>query len=75
MAASNRLMGPAKAPKQRFQWVHLLLKNLLEKLLSESNFKIYRCSYVIYYIYHFKRMIAQLFWLNNMNLGSRLLFR
>ena len=35
VAAFNRLMGPAKANTQKFQWVHLLPKNLLEKLFSE----------------------------------------
>ena len=35
MTASNRLMGPVRARKQKFQQVQLLSKNLLEKLFSE----------------------------------------
>ena len=39
MAVSKHLMGPAKVRKQTFQRVHLMWKNLLEKLFSEITFK------------------------------------
>ena len=104
VAASNRLMGPAKAHNRKFsEYIHLLSKNLSENYYLKVFLKyltrlIYHCTIknfmkLFKFIFHtvrnprallfvmcqiiisrFKKMIAQSFYSNNMNLGCRLPF-